>query len=55
METLDTVEHDVIEGRVADLATAAAPVGIGESAVCGRMEPAAFSHRRQADTERSRG
>ena len=54
METLDPVEHDVIEGRVADMATAAAPVGIGEAAVCGRVAPAAFSRRRQADTERSR-
>ena len=54
METLDPVEHDVVEGRVADLATAAAPVGIGEAAVCGRMEPASFSRRRQADAERSR-
>ena len=42
METLDPVEHDVVEGRVADLATAAAPVDVGEAAVCGRMAPAAF-------------
>ena len=33
MKTLDPVEHDVVEGRVADLATAAAPVDVGEAAV----------------------
>ena len=42
METLDPVEHDVVEGRVADLATAAAPADVGEAAVCGRMAPASF-------------
>jgi hypothetical protein len=52
METLDTVEHDVIEGRVADLATAAAPANVGEAAVCGRMTPASFKRRRQVDPER---
>ena len=53
METLDPVEHDVVEGRVADLATAAAPADVGEAAVCGRMAPASFSCRRQVDAERS--
>ena len=52
METLDTVEHDVVEGRVADLATAAAPADVGEAAVCGKMAPASFTHRRQVDPER---
>jgi hypothetical protein len=53
METLDPVEHDVIEGRVADLATAAAPVAIGEAAICGRVAPTSFKCRRQVDAERS--
>jgi hypothetical protein len=52
METLDPVEHDVVEGRVADLATAAAPADVGGAAVCGRMAPAAFRRRRQVDPER---
>jgi hypothetical protein len=52
METLDTVEHDVVEGRVADLATAAAPADVGEAAVCGKMAPTSFTHRRQVDPER---
>ena len=52
METLDPVEHDVVEGRVADLATAAAPADVGEAAVCGRMAPASFRRRRQVDPER---
>jgi hypothetical protein len=52
METLIPVEHDVIEGRVADLATAAAPADVGEAAVCGRMAPASFRSRRQVDPER---
>ena len=51
METLDTVEHDVVEGRVADLATAASPISLGEAAGCGRVAPAAFRCRRQVDTE----
>jgi hypothetical protein len=53
MKTLDPVEHDVIEGRVADLATTATPADIGVAAVYGRMAPAAFRCRRQVDTERS--
>jgi hypothetical protein len=52
METLDPVEHDVVEGRVADMATAAAPAYGGEAAVCGRIAPASFKSRRQVDTER---
>jgi hypothetical protein len=52
METLDPVEHDVVEGRVADLATAAAPADVGEAAVCGKMAPASFSCRRPVDAER---
>jgi len=52
METLDPVEHDVVEGRVADLATAAAPADVGEAAVCGRIAPASFKCRRQVDPER---
>jgi hypothetical protein len=53
METLDPVEHDVVEGRVADLATAATPVAIGEAAICGRMAPTSFKCRRQVDAEQS--
>ena len=53
MKTLDPVEHDVIEGRVADLATAATPAEISVAAAFGRMAPAAFRCRRQVDTERS--
>ena len=53
METLDPVEHDVVEGRVADLATAAAPADVGGAVVCGRRAPAAFRCRRQVDTERN--
>jgi hypothetical protein len=51
METLDPVEHDVVEGRVVDLATAATPADVGEAAVCGRRAPTAFRHRRQMDAE----
>ena len=52
METLDPVEHDVVEGRVADLATAAAPAYVGEAAVCGKRAPVSFRRRRQVDPER---
>lgn len=51
-ETLDPVEHDVIEGRAAGLATAAAPADVGEAAVYGRMAPSSFKRRRQVDPER---
>ena len=52
METLDPVENDVVEGRIADLATAAAPAVVGEAAVCGRMAPSSFRSRRQVDPGR---
>ena len=52
METLDPVEHDVVEVRVADLATVATPADVGEAAVCGRIAPASFSCRRPVDAER---
>jgi hypothetical protein len=52
METLDPVQHDVVEGRVADLTPAATPVAIGEAAGA-RMAPAAFKCRRQVDAERT--
>jgi hypothetical protein len=52
METLDPVEHDVVEGRVAVVATAAAEAEVGEAAVCGKLAPASFRRRRQADPER---
>jgi hypothetical protein len=52
METLNPVEHDVVEGRVADLATAAAPADVGEAAVVGRIAPASFSCRRPVEVER---
>jgi hypothetical protein len=55
MEILDPVEHDIVEGRVADLATAAAPADVGEAAVCGKMAPASFRRRRQVDAERNLG
>jgi hypothetical protein len=52
MKTLNPVEHDVIEGRVANLTPAAAPADVGAAAGCGRVAPSALSRRRQADTER---
>jgi hypothetical protein len=52
METLDPVEHDVVEGRVADLATAAAPVDVGVAAVISKMSPASFGYVRQVGAER---
>ena len=51
METLDPVEHDVVEGRVADLATAAAPVDVGMAAVISKMSPASFGYVRQVGAE----
>jgi hypothetical protein len=53
METLDPIKHDVVEGRVAHVATAAAPADVGGTAVGGRIAPASFSCRhRHVDPER---
>jgi hypothetical protein len=55
METLVPVEHDVVEGRVADLVPAASPTSLGEAAGGGRTVPAAFRCHRQVDAERNLG
>ena len=52
MKTLDPVEHDVVEGRVADLATAAAPIDVGMAAVISKVSPASFGYVRQVGGER---
>jgi hypothetical protein len=52
METLDPVEHDVVEGRVADLATVAPPADVGEAAVISKVSPASFGYVRQVGAER---